>query len=736
MNSRYILLFLGVVSLVWIIYAGIDLVDKKSEFSPAHLFGEKDGKVLIINEVSEGSLEQYDFKPLKELSDFFLRIVDLKSSSNQYYISELQNQMIIKNREEWSKEKVISFFNRTNSQVIFDSRHSFKVNGFLGKYNFSTLHLYKKEVVKPVYIDENWLDFDLKSSASIVSFSNKKFNITDIYTQKDSQIEYVTKISGNRIGKQIDDEMLFSQALPNDLVNYHFYEKEYFSKRDQIFRKGPLFQWMEKGFVEFEYDGHFVLVSDFIAGQDPVLIMNEMVSKSKASSSEIEYHFQNISLTKTFPENISRGFYLKMMDDYMVVSTSLNVCEQVIADYKLGNTLAMKKDKLTSFHQLPKKVSERMVGENAVFTKSIYNGKLFETRLKSVLKSTSDSTSISEIEKKETSKAISMFVGTSIQSFRVFNGSGNIVAITKKGELSCFKSGKSSWKKDLNDEVVGEIQLIDFKSDGEEQILCTTRHGIHLFDKSGNYVAGFPIKQDAVIINDVRFYQWNRTSNFAFVTDKKELVILDVNGNKKAGFKTGLQEVSSKVDVWVSNRILLAAVRDQKECILFNIDKKKEHRRFTSLENAVSRKKENEMIFYGMERGQLLAIDQKGNRRHLLNATDGEIIKEFHSKNAGMFAIQSRNELIFVQNEKVFGRLTLPFSELDDVDIASGPDGVTYISVIDGLSNNVSLFTLNGKLINKDPLEGKEKCILNWTRNKSRSISTIVDGYIVQYDVE
>ena len=198
MISRYILLFLGVVSLVWIIYAGIDLVDKKSEFSPSHLFGEKDGKVLIINEVSEGSLEQYDFKPLKELSDFFLRIVDLKSSSNQYYISELQNQMIIKNREEWSKEKVISFFNRTNSQVIFDSRHSFKVNGFLGKYNFSTLHLYKEEVVKPVYIDENWLDFDLKSSASIVSFSNKKFTITDIYAQKDSQIEYVTKISGNR----------------------------------------------------------------------------------------------------------------------------------------------------------------------------------------------------------------------------------------------------------------------------------------------------------------------------------------------------------------------------------------------------------------------------------------------------------------------------------------------------------------------------------------------------------
>jgi hypothetical protein len=40
---------------------------------------------------------------------------------------------------------------------------------------------------------------------------------------------------------------------------------------------------------------------------------------------------------------------------------------------------------------------------------------------------------------------------------------------------------------------------------------------------------------------------------------------------------------------------------------------------------------------------------------------------------------------------------------------------------------------MNGELLSKEPLTGSQQVILTWENNKEMIISTVVDGYIVQY---
>ena len=164
MIGRYFLLFLGVVSLVWIGYVGSDLIDKKHQFSPSHIFGKEDGRVLIINRLNECSISDLSFTIQPESNKLFSSILPYLNNSKIITLSELQNQMLFQRTDDWDKEKIISFFKKANLSVDFNSRHGFVVGEFEGKFNFSVLYLGMKNVKKPLKENEEWLKYDEKSS--------------------------------------------------------------------------------------------------------------------------------------------------------------------------------------------------------------------------------------------------------------------------------------------------------------------------------------------------------------------------------------------------------------------------------------------------------------------------------------------------------------------------------------------------------------------------------------------
>lgn len=729
MIGRYFLLFLGLISLFWIGYVGLDLLDKKDQFSPTSIFGKNDGRILVINRFDECSVEQLKFSLLPESKELYSTILPHFKSLKMMVLSESQNHVLIEGKENWSKSKINRFFNKLNLRVSFVGRHDFICGPFKGKYNHAVVYLSTSNVKKPVLLYENWMDIDFKASASIISFKHKHFSVSDIYCKKQNVVEYVSRSSTIKLGNQIDDQQVFSLAIPNDIKDYHFYEKEYYTCLDNTFKKSPFYQWMESGFVQFIYNDETVLVSDFIAGQDPVLILNEISGKEDDLTSEI--YVKGIKLMKSFPEG--EGFYLKMMEGFVVLSNSKTACEQVVADYKLGNTLAMKKENLMKYYQnMPKHVSERFVSENSIYSKTKYRNKLLETYL--LAEGNSLLPEDDQMRQEEENESISLFVGNHIQDFKVFSGKGNVAALTREGLFHLFSGGKSIFQKKLGSETLGKIQEVDALLNGEKQLLCASKNQIHLFNKSGGEVSGYPIHLEKSAINDITFYRWKGNGYFVFANENNELQIYNTKGKCINTFTTGLTEINQPIEVWLSRNILLAAVKNDKQCILYNIEKKKEYRRFNIDTKSNSVKSNNELLQFSFAGNQLICTDQKGNRKGLVRISEGEILCIKKELATPTIVVKAGSNLSLVNYQgNIFSSIPLSFSEIEDVDVANSPYGISLIAVVDGLNNNVYVYNLNGKQMIKKSLEGKSIVRMSWSDANEMIVSTIVDDYIVQY---
>lgn len=729
MIGRYFLLFLGLISLFWIGYVGLDLLDKKDQFSPTQIFGENDGRVLVLNRFDECSLDQLKFTPTPESTEFYDAIRPSLEDIRRLILSENQNHMLIENNDNWSKNKIVHFFKKANLKVDFVNRHTFVCGKFKGKYNHSVIYLSASGIKEPDLMGDNWMNIDFKSSASIISFKNKKYSISDIYVKQDNIVQYISKDAKIKFGNEIDDQQIFSVAIPNDISDYHFYEKEYYACFDKTFKKSPFYQWIESGFVQFTYKNDLVLVSDFIAGQDPLLILNEQLDSHE--NSEKEAYFGNLKLMKNFPQQ--QGFYLKIMEGFVVMSSSKIACEQVVADYKLGNTLAMKKENLIKFYQnLPRKVSERFISENSTYTRTKYKEKLLETYL--------DKGGGFKIEEKDQqrqeseNKTVSMYVGQHIQDFVVLNGTGNIVVLSRDGSFQIFSSGKSIFKKKLGTEAVGNIQQVDALLNGEKQLMCASKNQIHLFNKSGGEVVGYPIQLVKSAVSQVTYYRWKGDGYFVCANEDNELQIYSTNGKLVNTFKTGLKNISKPVEVWLSRNILLAGVRNDKECVLYTIDKKKEYRRFAINDESFSVKTNNELVQFYLNGNQLNRTDQKGIHKELARISQGEILTIKKELSTPTIVVKSNSTLSLLNYQgNIYSTITLPFSEIEDVEVANSPQGVSYIGVVDGLNNNVYIFNVNGKQVVQKSLEGKSLVKITWSTSEEMIITTVVDDYIIQY---
>lgn len=723
MFSKYILYIIGFISIIWIGYVGMDIIDKENQFSPTALFGEKDGEILIINRLSENPFQKTGFKTTEENRKIINALIPWLGKDDLLIISKKQNHIYIDNKENWTKEAIIKLFKNAKLPIQFNKFKTFSSNNYNGKYAQSILYISTKSVQKSNNKFE-WLIHDTKASANNVKFYNNQFSITDIYINGEDKIEYIALTSKLMNGKQIEDEQLFSIALPNSISNYHFYEKNYYASLDKKFKRSPLNEWIENGFVEFNYNNEKVIISDYIDGQNPILVLNDLIQDQNESDKEEEGEFKNIQLTKNFPSNKQNGFFIKLMDDFVVFSESQNACEQVVADYRLGNTLALKKDRLKYFYSdLPQKVSERFIEKEIKYSKTKFKNKLFETHLKA-----------KEINIKNPSEklSISMQVGLDIEDFKVLDGEGNIIVLTKNGELLAFSNSKKSWHKEIKGYPFGEIREVEIND--QTNYIVTTSKEIHLFKKNGNEESGFPIQLQTNATNEATYFNFKGSNCVAVANEKNELVVYNFKGKIIANIKSGLTLIKKPIDVWTSKKILFIGAKDEYNYTMFNLSKKKEYRRFAIPKNTYSIPQENELIQFAIEGNDLVKIDQKGIKTKIKSFPGGKILKTSFELENPLLVIQAGNEVIYInaQNE-IYTRQLIDFGQLDNVTISENY-GSVYLTVIDGIGNNIYLYNNNERL-NKKALDGK-MIVRSTFYNSKTLITSIVDEFIVQYTID
>ncbi|MBL1280622.1 MAG: hypothetical protein COA33_010130 [Fluviicola sp.] len=711
MFGRIILALTVIASITWIAFVGFDILNVKSNFTPETLFTTSDEQILIINRPSEVQLQQVNgfvASPMFDVTSSFLT-----KEFELAYISFSQSHLLIKGKNNWTEESISDFFNNSVESIAF-SGSDFSFGDYDGRYFKASLYLKKGEIDAS---SENisTFSYDKKASASVVKFNDKTTEISDIYFLENGRVDYITRNENILQGKQIKDEEVFASVLTSKFSTYHFFERDYYATVDSIFNSGAMYQWLQNGFVEINYKGKTAIITDYVDGQDPVLILNDLNQSLDKQS------FSN-QLTATFPTKNS-SFFIKYMEDLVVLSESETTCDNIIADFKLGNTIVLNQAvHFKVFGKLPKKVSERFISNESTYSKAVYQGKILQTQFGAEVHEQL------AIEK----ETVSMNVGFDILDFSTLKGNGNVVVLGKNGELSYYENAELKWNKAIEGRITGGLQTIDLFSNGEVCILLNTEDKIHLWKENGEYSSGFPIQLEDEASNEVKFYRWRGKSYFLIANIEQQVLQFDGEG-RELNIVKSKELISQQIDVWASQSKLFAGFSNESFFEMYNLDKNRSHRTFKLPTKMIAAKIPNELIQFGLENEALIKIDQKGGKLKYSSYNNAEIIKVENTNKNPVIILKSANEIILINKDGIsFSQLKIPFNEVDNVELFTSNSGKTILAIVDGLENNVYLYGANGEKVIDKALEGQNKVELNNFGNHLQ-VTTIVDQFLVQY---
>jgi len=87
------------------------------------------------------------------------------------------------------------------------------------------------------------------------------------------------------------------------------------------------------------------------------------------------------------------------------------------------------------------------------------------------------------------------------------DSAGNFYQISSQGEVS--------WKKPIEDKIRGDVFQVDFYKNNKLQYLFATKNGLHIIDRNGDYISGFPIHfKDPIDIEWVNIIDYDNSKRY------------------------------------------------------------------------------------------------------------------------------------------------------------------------------------------------------------------------------
>lgn len=99
-------------------------------------------------------------------------------------------------------------------------------------------------------------------------------------------------------------------------------------------------------------------------------------------------------------------------------------------------------------------------------------------------------------------------------------------------------TGNLIWKKNLTEKITSPIYTVDIFKNGKLQLLFNTENYLHLIDRNGNYVQGYPLKTPAKITSPITLldYDNNKDYRLFIACDDKKIYNYSIYGIKTEGF--------------------------------------------------------------------------------------------------------------------------------------------------------------------------------------------------------
>lgn len=699
-----------VLSLGWIVYFSLETMGISNTYDPSQLFGINDASLLIVNrqdEIKPGSIKEIEGSPCEILYN------DLNDSSfTKAYISLGQPHLLLIRKSGWSGNEIETLFKSLQVKNLIESDGSFEVGEFQGRYSKQGLYMHK-EGVEFEKGQSSVFEYDKKASAAIIDFKAKD-QVTDIYLRDNDRYDYISKTDAIENWRQVADEELFSSFVSGNVRSYHFYERDYYKSIDSIYTSGPMYNWLNSGFVLVSTSSGNAIVSDYILGQDPILNLRDVEQNDTLNRFTIQ-------LTSNFPGK-GKSYYIDYLEDLIIISENKAVVDQLLADHKLGKTISSNEGlRVKLYEHLPHMVSERYIDGDNSYSKAYYNGHILIART---------NPSDAEVTVSER-KNFTMNIGAQVKDFEVLNGDGNVVAADRSNKLTLFLKGIKEWSKDLPSEIE-HLQVTDIYANGNQQICAQTYNQVFLYDTHGKNIGAYPIKLDYEITSEVSFYRWKNSGYFVFGTSDGKAHIYDSQGREIRVIDAGLI-INRAVDTWSSQGRLFLGFANDNTFHMYDADKRRMHRKFDLGGRMLTGKVPNEIFQFGYQNGALVRVDQKGTKSTLQSYPQGKILMVKDENKNPVIVLKSLNEIKLINNDGLeIGSVKLPFNEVAGVDLTYTDNGKTILSVIDGLENNVYLYGVGGNLLSEKPLEGQGKVDVRLS-GPQKKITTIVDQFVVQY---
>lgn len=721
MFTRIVLITIAVISLGWISYMSYDMINSENEYNPTFLFSKLDDQILIVNSSSD-LRSLLDHCPTTEENNELINRLNT-SIDFKLILSSKRNHVLLTSEGLITSDFLKELFNDDPS-LKNTGFNSFKIEGYSGTYHRNNCYIFAEEFKKSTPTYSNF-QFDENATASIIHFEKGNYDATDIYIKNGNSIEFKRKIDGTKFGKKVNDAQLFGSILSSRIESYEFFETDYLRATDKIFNKSPMNSWVKTGLVKVILEGKLAVVSDYREGQNPINVMCEALAIEPQNYESAT--FKATSLLNDFGNNGQLYFYL--MDDYVVISNDKSTCEKIVADYKLGNTLIHNESKRDEFYSnLPQKVNYRFVQKNEHQSISVDKNYLLATKLISEgsVKSTNN----------ETEKLTSINVNETISDFFQLDENQQFV-VSKNNKLLFFQDGIKKWEKNMNSgKQIGSAQLIDIYGNNKLQLLIATEKKLDLIDANGNNVPGFPIElKDNSCQKSPAFYRWKNQSYVLVPIENGQLIQFSSEGKKLATIKTKITTLDLQPVVWASSNKPFVGLYGESKFEMIQLESKKSFRTFDAPECTHFLSLPNEIILLGSQNGNLFQINQKGEKSEFGRDIQGKILGVNNNNKVQTVLVKQQNKIVLL-NSKGESWATIPndFQDIEYIALNESENGRIVLTIINGLENNVSLYSFNGTNWKTNTYEGSTKAGLTYIKTNRYTLTTVVDKILVHYE--
>lgn len=297
-------------------------------------------------------------------------------------------------------------------------------------------------------------------------------------------------------------------------------------------------------------------------------------------------------------------------------------------------------------------------------------------------------------------------------------------------------AGKILWKKTLKNQIVGEIHQVDCYKNNKLQYLFGTGKELHLIDRNGNYVSGFPVQLKNEQTCGIAVFDYDKNRNYRILIPTQHKILnFGIEGKEIGGweFKPNdykivtipqLLQINNKdyivVTDWGGNVRVLNRKGEDRIKLVSSLPKNRPNYELimnTSLQNSgVLTTDENGTVYMVKLSDELETITIKA-----LSANHQFYVSNINNDNG--------KDIVFFDDEKIYAyKLSKkPITEIKNITFTPAygvqffhtKDKIIY-TLTNAKDKKVYAYNIDGELYENFPIEGATPCLLVDLDNDNR----------------